>query len=283
MLHIIRFISLATALLTFKSTFAQDIEFNKKSGAFTSNGTTIALLKSEKEKYWGKTYLILDAAGEKELLSFKFQYWEDTLGSPMEFYYKANCTILNKHVFRPNFTNSMNTFKEVGEYVLEHKLLNNTGTLNEENTKILFDKLAGEFGNYDDQHQRITDSLVHLITIPSDKVERDTRKPIIANEYGKIGQDNTVIAQWELISFKGKGFNASEEYVYFIKNNAGGIIAVSWINLSGAKIFTYKNGVRSREIRKVLDLVNANPVNSTPNKIRYIEELSKELFKAGLL
>lgn len=269
-------------LLTIKYTYAQEIVFDKKSGAFSVGNKQIAKLKSEKEKYLGKTYRLEDAEG-KEVLSFEFQFWEDTIGSPMEFYYKANCSAIGKHVFRPSFTNSMNTFKEVGAYILDAQLIAANGTLIVENANKLFEGLAEDFGDYDAKHKRANDSLVQLINISSEIVERNRRKQLVANEYGKIGQDNTVIAQWELHSFKGRGFNASDEYVFFIKNNNGGLLCVSWISLSGAKTFTFKNGVRSKEMRTVINFAAGSPVSDVSNQIKYVEGLGMELFKAGLL
>ena len=65
-----------------------------------------------------------------------------------------------------------------------------------------------------------------------------------------------------------------------IRNINGGIVSVSWIELSGAHTYVFKNGVRSRENWTVPDFVNNNPIS---NKEQYVAKLAAVLTKAGLL
>jgi len=259
---------------------AQDLNFDKKSGEFTNGTTVIAKLEDEKNRsQGGKNYFIKDSSDQTELLAFILHKFEDTMGSASVYYYEMRCTPLNLSAYRPNFTGMLNTFKEVGEMVLAKNLIQPDAKINESNMRSYFAAATSDMGDYPKILKAKNDSMEALVNIDAPPVERDMRKPVTANEYGKIGQGNTVIGNWEFIENKGTGINSST-YLFRIKNLAGGIICISWISLSGAHTYTYKGGARSQENWKVPDLINNNPIQ---HKQEYVEELSRDLIRAGLL
>jgi hypothetical protein len=261
---------------------AQQITFDKKSGNFQADGKVIANLSSEKVKSIGKSYYVKDAAGTKTLLSYELHSFEDTFGSATVYYYSIEAPEPGYKAYRPNFT-SMNTFKEVGELVVAENLLQADGSLNSEKVKAYFEENSSKNIDYPSRHAFINDSLMKLVNIPSTPAERDMRKPIIANEYGKIGQDNVVIGFWELVEGVNDDFNHSKNYKFIIRNLNGGIVCVSWIRLSGSHTYAFKNGMRTRESWQGLDLVNNNPISSPGGQQGYAAALAQNLIRMGLL
>lgn len=259
---------------------AQEINFNKKNGEFKVADAVIAKLETEKVKSIGKNYILKDASGTNELISYRLHSWEDTFGGPTEYYYSIHSLPFGFEAFRPNFTGSLNTFKEVGEHIIEKGLLQPDGKLNEVNTKTYFQTQVSENKNYPQAHLLRNDSLMKLVNVPAEPVERDRRKPIIANQYGKIGQGNVVIGSWEYLETTAKAFNETATHLFVIRNINGGIVGVSWIELSGAHTYVFKNGVRSKEKWTVPDFINNNPIS---NKEQYVAQLAGVLSKAGLL
>jgi hypothetical protein len=259
---------------------AQDINFDKKSGEFSTTSGIIAKLTDEKVKTVnGKSYFIMDATGQNELMGFVINRFQDTFGGAYKYYYAARSTTLGLSAYRPNFT-GMSVYKEISEIVLNKGLLQPDGKLNEAKVKAFFNDMQAEYGNMQQRYTTINDSLAALINIPAPPVERDMRKMITANEFGKIGQGNVAIGTWELIEGYTDDVFKSKTYHFQIKNNAGGIICISWIELSGAHTYIYKNGVRSNENWSVPDFIHNNPIQ---NKENYVVELSKKLIAAGLL
>ena len=268
------------SMLTCLFTNAQDISFNKKNGEFKAGDVLVARLESEKVKSIGKNYILKDASGAHELIAYRLHSWQDTFGGPTEYYYSIHSTPFGFEAFRPNFTGSLNTFKEVGEHIIEKGLLQPDGKLSEANTKAYFQAQVSEGKNYPQAHLVRNDSLMKLVNVPAEPVERDMRKAIIANQYGKIGQGNVVIGSWEYLETPAKAFNETATHLFVIRNINGGIVSVSWIELSGAHTYVFKNGVRSRENWTVPDFVNNNPIS---NKEQYVAKLAAVLTKAGLL
>ncbi|RQO29969.1 hypothetical protein DBR32_13730 [Taibaiella sp. KBW10] len=265
------------------NSYAQEISFDKKSGNFQSEGKSIALLKSEKVKSIGKSYFVMDPTGVKPLLSYQLQSFEDTFGSQTVYYYTIEAPEQGYKAYRPNFTETMNTFKEVGDHVTKENLLTATGALNETVLKAYFEKNVAANIDYPSRHAAINDSLMKLVNVPADPVDRDKRKAITANEYGKIGQGNVVIGYWELVVGQNTGFNAGKNYEFLIRNINGGIICVSWVELSGAHTYAFKNGMRSQEKWQVLDLVNKNPLDTPLGQQNYAIYLASNLIRMGLL
>lgn len=261
------------------SVFAQKMEFNKKNGEIEADGKVIAVLEDEKVKGIGKNFILKDATGENELLKYTIYSWQDTFAGETEYYYKVEARQLGYEAYRPNFTGMINTFKEVGEHIIEKNLLNADGTLNDVAAKGYFMSYAKQYP-YDQWHARINDSLLALVSIPAQPVERDRMKPFTANEFGKIGQGNTVIGTWEYLEKESEGFNKSATHLFVIRNMNGGIVCISWIEISGAHTYMFKDGVRTKEKWTVPDFVNNNPIH---NKEKYVAQLAENLAKAGLL
>lgn len=268
---------LTVSLLT---TVNAQITFNKKSGEFSSGSTVVAKLTDEKVKQLGgKNYSIMDASGQNELLSYSINRWQDTLGGPYHYWYTVACKPLGLTANRASFS-SMNTFKEIGQLVIDSNLLQANGAINESAMKAYFTNLHATYPDYIQQFNAIDDSLVKLISINAVPAERDMRKDVIANEYGKIGQGNTVIGYWEYSEPKDDRVVDNKDHLFTIKNLNGGIVCVSWIELSGAHTYAFKDGQRSAESWTVPDFVHNNPIQ---NKLGYVSMLSQYLIKAGLL
>ena len=261
---------------------AQQITFDKKSGNFQSEGKAVANLSSEKVKGIGKSYFVKDAAGTKTLLAYELHSFEDTIGSATVYYYSIEAPEQGYKTHRPNFT-SLNTFKEVGEHVLEEQLLQADGSLNADKLKAYFEANSTKNIDYPSRHAFINDSIMKLVNVPATLAERDMRKPIIANEYGKIGQDNVVIGFWELVEGVNDDFNKSKNYKFIIRNLNGGIVCVSWIRLSGSHTYAFKNGMRTRESWQGLDLVNNNPISTPGGQQAYAAALAQNLTRMRLL
>jgi hypothetical protein len=276
---------LYSTLLSFvvlTNAYGQDINFEKKSGEFSTSNGVIAKLTDEKVKAVnGKNYYIMDATGQKELIGFVINRFQDTLGGSSVYYFAARCTALGLTAYRPNFTGMLSTYREIGEMVvLGKKLLKPDGTLDEANVKSYFESMQAENGNMQKKFSAINDSLSKLINIPAAPIERNKNKEVIANEFGKIGQGNVAIGTWEFIESTGEDAFKTKTYHFRIKNSAGGIICISWIELSGAHTYIYKNGVRSAENWTLPDLINNNPIHHKEN---YVVELSRKLISMGLL
>lgn len=256
---------------------AQEISFDKKSGEFSAAGKVIAKLEDEKvKKYWGKNFFVKDAAGT-EILAYTLYRWDDTLGGGSTFYYAMRCTPLDLAGFRPNFTGMLNTFREVGELVVAKNLLLPDGKINEPAMRAYFAAANAETGDYLRTISLLQDSMIRLTMIPSAIPERDMRRPIVANEYGKIGQGNTVIGTWEVITNKPSGTpGASPTYHFVIKNPAGGIVGISWLEISGSHTYLFKNGVRSKDDWGTM-------VGAMDKKEAFAAGLAERCVKAGLL
>lgn len=262
-------------------TFAQDITFNKKSGEFTTAaGAVIAKLTDEKVKSINsKNYFLMDASGQTELMAFLGGRFDDTMGGPSLYYYTARSNAQGLLAYRPNFTGMLNTFKEIGEMIVANNFLMPDGKLNDEKVKAYFTEMYAQNGNYPQKFAATNDSMMKLINIPAEPIERDMRKNLLVNEFGKIGQGNVAIGTWEYHEQTVGNFN-NKTHVFFIKNSAGGIVCISWIELSGAHTYVYKNGLRSNESWTVPDFINNNPIQHKEN---FVLELSKKLVAAKLL
>lgn len=263
------------------SVFAQEISFEKKSGEFkTTNGVIAKLTDVKVKSISGKDYLIMDASGQKELLGYQLHRFNDTLGGPSVYYYNARCADLGLTAYRPYFTASLSNFKEIGEIVISNNLLQTDGKINEANMKKYFADMFAENGNMEQQFAAMNDSMIKIASIPAAPVERNMRKPIEANEFGKIGQGNVAIGTWEYIESTEKDAFKKTTHQFRIKNSEGGVICISWIELSGAHTYIFNNGVRSTDNWTVPDFLHNNPIQ---NKQSYVVELSKRLIAAGLL
>lgn len=261
---------------------AQKMTFDKKSGDFQADGKAIANLSSEKVKSIGKSYYIKDVTGSKTLLAYELHSFEDTFGSATVYYYSIEAPEQGYKTYRPNFA-GLNTFKEVGEHVLSSKLLLADGNLDAATLKAYFEENSSKNIDYPSRHAFINDSLMKLVNVPANKADRDMRKGITANEYGKVGQDNVVIGYWELVEGTNDDFNSSKNYKFLIRNLNGGIICVAWIKLSGAHIYVFKDGQRSNESWQGLDLINNNPLSSPAAQQGYAVYLAQNLVRMGLL
>lgn len=277
-------IACALLLLTGFTATAQEIEFDKKSGEFSTPNGVVAKLNSERVKAGknsfglgvGKNYFVTDAAGTTEYLGYMLQRFNDTLGGPTRWYYTMRCTPLGLTASRLNFTGSLNTFKEVGELVLSKHLLQPDGKMAE---AAMRDYFASESADLPTRYAAINDSLSKLINIPSTPPERNMRKPITANQFGKIGQDNTVIGFWELVETPPENGLGSPDYHFVIRNLNNGIVCVAWLSLGGAETNTFTNGQRKQD-RIALDLIKDNPIQ---NKEQFAIRLAENLVRAGLL
>lgn len=277
-----KYLILVVVMLLLPGLSEAQVKFDKKSGGFQADGKTVAVLSSEKVKGVGKNFLVKDATESKTLLAYNLQVFQDTIGSATVYYYSVEAPELGYKAYLPNFS-SLNVFKEVGEHVMDANLLQSDGALNTATVKAYFENNIAKNIDYPSRHAFINDSLMKLINVPADKAERDMRKAITANEYGKIGQANVVIGYWELVEGLNNTFNNSKNYKFIIRNLNGGIICVSWIELSGAHTYVFKNGLRSREDWKVLDLVNNNPLSSPAGQQSYAIYLAQNLVRMGLL
>jgi hypothetical protein len=259
----------------------QDISFNKKSGEFRVDDKVIAKLEDEKVKpLGGKNFYLKDAAGQKTLLSYTLSRWEDTLGRGSTYYYFMQSAPLGLSAYRPNFSGMMNTFREVGEHIVAKNLLQPDGSINEPAMKEYFAAATADMGDYPARVAAMQDSMIALTNIPAAPVERDMRREVTANQYGKIGQGNTVIGTWEMLESKSPGVGSSTDYQFRIKNMKGGIVCISWIRISGAHTYLFANGARSEDIWTVPDFIKMNPIQ---NKEQYAAELAKRCIRAGLL
>ena len=275
------------SLLTFCGSLnAQELKFDKKSGDFTSTSGVVAKLNSERVKApgkfslgVGKNYMVTDASGANESIRFMLHRFDDTLGSPVTtWYYSVHSSPLGLTAYTPNMPGNM--FKEVGEMVVSKNLLQADGKINEPAMKAYFTSLQNDNGDYEKRFKEMNDSEMQMVNIPAPIVERNTNRDVTANEYGKIGQGNVVIGMWEYIEApKGDAFGGVTHH-FRIKNLNGGIICISWIELSGAHTYIFKDGVRSADNWTLPDLINNNPITY---KERYVVELSKHLIGKGLL
>ena len=271
------------SLLTFcASVQAQDLKFDKKSGDISSTTGVVAKVNSERVKSGrfslgvGKNYMVTDASGATEYIRFNLHRFDDTLGSPQTtWYYSIHA--LGLTAYRPNILG--NGFKETGELAVSKNFVQADGKMNEAAIKNYMAGQQKENGDYEQRFRQINDSEMQLINIPAPIVERNMRKEVTANEYGKIGQGNVVIGTWEYIeSSNGDNFGG-KNHQFRIKNLNGGIICISWIELGGAHTYTFKDGVRSDDVN-VPDLINNNPIN---NKQNYVVQLAQKLIGKGLL
>lgn len=263
------------------SAVAQEISFEKKSGEFkTVNGVIAKLTDVKVKTISGKDYSIMDASGQKELMGYLLHRFNDTFGGPSVYYYNARCTDLGLTAYRPYFTASLSNFKEIGEIVIGNNLLQTDGKIEEANMKKYFAELYAAYGNMEQRFAAMNDSMIKMASIPAMPVERNMRKPIEANEFGKIGQGNVAIGTWEYIESTEKEAFKTITHQFRIKNNEGGIICISWIELSGAHTYIFKNGARSSDNWTLPDFIHNNPIQ---NKQSYVVELSKRLIAAGLL
>lgn len=289
MSNLIKISSFATlcmvaCLVLTTSVVAQDITFNKKNGEYKLGQTVIARLATEKVTSIERNYILTTPDENTELLRYELQSWQDTFGSKKVFWYEVKAKDPGYQVARPNFTGSMNTFNEVGEHILSHHLLQADGSLSPETIKEYFQQNLQQHGDYRPRHLRINDSLMQLVAIPADLMERDMRKGITANASGKIGQGNVVIGYWELVTGEDKSlFKPEATYLFELKNTNGGIVCVAWIEISGARIFTFKDGIRSPERRQGIDLTGLNPVSTIQGQQAFVATLARQLVKAGLL
>jgi hypothetical protein len=285
-------IMIACLSLTGYVTSAQDIKFDKKSGDFTGPSGVVAKLNSEKVKApgkysfgmgVGKNYFVTDATGATEYVGYLLNRFQDTLGGPTRWYYTMRATPLELNASRPNFTGSMNTFKEVGETVVSQNLIQADGKMNETAMRDYFKSQQDQYGDLTAKYKAFNDSLVQYITVGAEPVERNMRKDITANEFGKIGQDNTVIGYWELVETPKETEIGSPTYHFVIRNINNGIVCVSWVELSGAHTYTYKNGVRSDENWTVPDLIRNNPLATPQGQQNFVIQLAGNLVRQKLL
>ncbi len=278
-LYILLFLTLAG------TTSAQNLEFNKKSGEFSSNGTAVAKLTSERVKIGkvnlglgvGKNYFVMDPAESTELIGYMLQWFRDTLGGPTHWYYTIRCNSLGLAASRDNFNESLNTFRDVGEHVIKNNLLTAEGKLNEPAVREYFARNAQP--NYPEMFARMNDSMVKLITGEFTPVERDKSKPVTANQFGKVGQGNTVIGSWELVTVPPSNGIGSNEYHYIIRNLNGGIAAIAWVSLGGATVYVFRNGERLE------DRIVLGPADSpiTTGQLPFVAMLATKAIAKGSL
>ncbi|MEZ5046909.1 MAG: hypothetical protein R2831_07945 [Chitinophagaceae bacterium] len=265
--------------------FSQQIEFNKKSGEFSCEGKPVAKLISEKLKgAVGKNYIVTNMDQSKELIRYNIYNFVDTFGGTNEWYYTSELKTEGLNFYHDNFNSMLNTFREVGEHVVAINVLNCDGSINAEVANVYAQNSMQEYGDLGEKYKSINDSLIIQTTGDMSVVSRNKKASIELNDFGKIGQDNKVIGSWQLLvkTIPGVG-SGTKEYTFLLKNANNVIVAVSKIELGGATTYYFNNGASSKPDKKVLDIINNNPISNETAKKAYIQNLAYNLIKKELL
>ena len=263
---------LAASLILCASTcVAQGLEFDKKSGDFRADTQSVAKLGDMKVKGApAKNYWITGTKGDT-LITYNVRKLTDTLGGPEMWYYEASIPAASVTLTRGLFLDMFNTFRNVGEEVTKNNLLNKDGSVNTDAAKAYQAKFAASIPQ---QHLRSQDSIYSLINIPTRIPQRDARRPIEIDQYGRIGQDNQVIGHWEEYTLK----EPVSRLLFVFKNTDGGIVACSWADLSTFPHgYLFNNGVRTDNKDRVFSYQPGS------NTIAYVQQVSTYLVSKGIL
>ncbi len=267
----------------FTAVNAQQITFDKKSGDFSSPTGVVAKLNSEKVKEGkfnlgmgvGKNFFVTDATGATEYLGYLLHRFNDTLGGPTVWYYTMRSTPLGLNASCPDLDGS---FKAVGQLVVSKNLVQTDGKMNETAMREYFKAQQNQFGDYPAMLAARNDSMVQLITVTSTPPQRNMNKGIDINEFGKIGQDNTVIGYWELVVTPPSNGIGSNEYHYVIRNLNNGIVCMVWMTIGGSNMMIFDNGKRTED--RIPPSMQMNPVN---DKVPFLSQVASKLVGKGLL
>lgn len=273
--------SLLLALLVFltsTSMWAQKMSYSKKSNQISVGETAIAQIAKHKTD-GERSYTVTNIANGEVAYIFTRYQLVDTILTETQFFYKVDCPSLKTDFYVGNFS-EINMQKAIAEQVIDNQLLNADGSINTTG----FNNYAGTSVNYPELFKHRNDSLMEIVMIGATLVERNMRKPVEVNKFGKIGQDNTVIGTWEILEYQPSGFNASKEYCFLIKNLNGGLLAFSWIRVISNQLFIFdNNGVRKKEHISLKTSMPGDPIKDEYSRSIYVGAIAEILIKKGLL
>lgn len=264
-------ILLLAICLGFTSLNAQTIQFNKKDGSFRNGEVLVATLMDIKIKGQGyKNYALLSASNDT-LVKYEFDKMPDILGGQDQLFYHGYLVKDKIEFTRPIFTGMLNTFREVGEELLNAQLLDPSGTWNATNALAYAQaKNVDMVANW----KQSQDSIASLLNTNTELVERNKNKAITVNYLGKIGQGDVVIGYWEKLSVK----NGISEMLFLFRNIKGQIVAASWVNISTIpNAYIFVNGARKKDDDRAFSF----PFGGTPEA--YAQAVAAHLVHLKLL
>ena len=250
---------------------AQTIQFSKKDGSFKNGDASVATLMDIKIKGQGyKNYVLLSASNDT-LMKYEFDKMPDILGGQDQLFYNGYLVKDKIEFTRPIFTGMLNTFREVGEELLNAQLIDQNGTWNATNA-LAYAKTKNVDIVANWKHSQ--DSIASLLNTNTELVERNKNKPITVNYLGKIGQGDVVIGYWEKLSVK----NGISEMLFLFRNIKGQIVAASWVNISTIpNAYIFVNGERKKDDDKAFSF----PFGGTPEP--YAQAVAAHLVQLKLL
>lgn len=233
-----------------------------------------------KDKTRGKhSYAVIGSLQKDTLLVFRQNQFTDTFLIATEYYYKVENPATKKQFYVGNFS-EVNMLKAVAKEVISQKLLTDNGQLS---TKA-FNDYAQTAINYPDSFRHLNDSLLEMVRIAAPKAERNMRKAIKVNKFGNLGQGNVVIGHWELKEYQPRGFHASKEYYFLLKNINGGVAAIVWLRMSGFEVYTFnQKGKRNRESLSIGNPLTSSPVSNEEDQNILLTKVTTLLVRRGLL